>query len=404
MISKRTIEDVITWQLATVDPSSFERQMLKDIHLDHRQFAYIITGIRRCGKSTLIQQIMRSHADEAIYLNFDTPNMYGFRMEDFRILDVIIDEKKAKWLFFDEIQVVQGWEIYIRSKLEQGYHVVITGSNSTMLSRELGTRLTGRHLSYTLYPFSFQEYLGYTNQTASEETLDRYLACGGMPEYVQTQDPLILTNLISDILYRDILVRYNLHDESAMKNLFVYLMGNIGNLTSANRLTSAINVKSAATVTSYFSYLEDSFMVKFLPKFSYSYKSQLLNPKKIYSIDLGLHNVSTPSFSQDRGHKLENIVYLELLRSNHTLFYFNENQHECDFVLFHNNTPVSAIQVCEKIHHDNEGREVGGLNEAMKALGIKKGMLLTTSQEDLLYDGDREIKIIPAWKWLTSLP
>lgn len=106
------------------------------------------SGVRRCGKSTLVHQIMHKQPS-SLYLNFDTPNLYGFEMNDFRVLDVIIDERKPEWLFFDEMQVVKGWEIYVRSKLEQGYYVVVTGSNSSMLSRELGTRLTGRHLGYS---------------------------------------------------------------------------------------------------------------------------------------------------------------------------------------------------------------------------------------------------------------
>ena len=150
-----------------------------------------IPGVRRCGKSTLVHQIMHKQPS-SLYLNFDTPNLYGFEMNDFRVLDVIIDERKPEWLFFDEMQVVKGWEIYVRSKLEQGYYVVVTGSNSSMLSRELGTRLTGRHLDYTLYPFSYSEYLGFTQTKASADTLKEYLRIGGMPEYVKTGDPRVI--------------------------------------------------------------------------------------------------------------------------------------------------------------------------------------------------------------------
>lgn len=402
MISKSILKDVIEWQLNAIQASSYSRRLLSEMSFDNTKFANIITGIRRCGKSTLVQQIMKQHSAAALYLNFDTPNLYGFEINDFRVLDAIIEEWKPVWLFFDEIQVVQGWEVYVRSKLEQGYRVVITGSNSTMLSRELGTRLTGRHLSYTLYPFSYMEYIGFTQQTASATSLEKYLNCGGFPEYVQDDNPKILEDLTNDILYRDILVRYNLHDEQALKNLYAYLMGNIGNLTSANRLTNAIGVKSAATVGGYFSYLENSYLIKFLPKFSFSYKSQLLNPRKVYSIDLGLHRVSTPSFSQDTGHKLENEVYLELLRKGYELFYFSENQHECDFVLCKNNAPSAVIQVCESLNHENEQREVDGLVEAMKYFKFSKGTILTLDQEDLIFSGDREIRVVPLWKCLSA--
>ena len=388
------------WQLEATKEPTYQRAILGNLNMKTPNFAYVISGIRRCGKSTLVHQIMRQHPS-SLYLNFDTPSLYGFEMNDFRVLDAVIDERKPEWLFFDEMQVVQGWEVYVRSKLEQGYHVVVTGSNSSMLSRELGTRLTGRHLDYTLYPFSYSEYLGFTQAEPSADTMRAYLRTGGMPEYVKTGEPRVITDLISDILYRDILVRYNLRDEQALKNLFAYLMGNIGNLVSANKLTSAIGVKSSATVGDYFTFLENSFLVKFVSKFSYSYKSQLLNPKKVYCIDLGLHTVSTPSFSQDTGHRLENEICLELLRNGYELYYFSESQHECDFVLCRNNDPEAVVQVCESLTHENERREVSGLVAAMDALHLDRGLILTLDQDDLLYNGNHEIRVMPVWKWLT---
>lgn len=401
MISKSTLEEVIIWQLEASKKSTYQRAILSELDLNTPNFAYVISGIRRCGKSTLVHQIMQQHPS-SLYLNFDTPSLYGFEMNDFRVLDTLVDERRPEWLFFDEMQVVQGWEVYVRSKLEQGYRVVVTGSNSSMLSRELGTRLTGRHLSYTLYPFSYSEYLGFRQAKPSADTMREYLRTGGMPEYVKTGEPRIISDLISDILYRDILVRYNLRDEQALKNLFVYLMGNIGNLVSANKLTSVIGVKSSATVGDYFTYLENSFLVKFVSKYSYSYKSQMLNPKKVYSIDLGLHAVSTPSFSQDTGHRLENEVCLELIRKGYELYYFSESQHECDFVLCRNNAPEAVVQVCESLTHENEHREVSGLVAAMEHLHLDQGLILTLDQNDLMYNGNREIRVLPVWEWLTS--
>ena len=400
MVKKSTLEEVIIWQLGVVNAPSYTRDLLSEIKNVNTKFANIITGIRRCGKSTLVQQLMRRCSDESLYVNFDTPNLFDFQIEDFRVLDEVIEERKAKWLFFDEIQLVKGWEVYVRSKLEQGFNVMVTGSNSTMLSKELGTRLTGRHIDYALYPFSYTEFLGFTKQTASVETMEKYLDCGGFPEYVQSGDARILTDLISDILYRDILVRYNIKDESAMKSLFVFLMGNIGNLTSANKLVNAIGVKSSATVAAYFSYLENSYLVRFMPKFSYSYKTQMLNPKKVYSIDLGLHKVSSPSFLQDRGHKLENEVYLELLRKGYELYYYSENGHECDFVACKNNAPEMLLQVCERLNHENEKREVAGLLEAMNNLHVEQGVVVTLDQEDLMYVDGRKLRVVPVWKWL----
>ncbi len=400
MISKSAINEVIARQLATTNRPTYKRKILDEINFNIKNFAYIVSGIRRCGKSTLVQQILSQQPEKSLYINFDTPSLFGFQMNDFRTLDSIIEEKKTEWLFFDEIQVVEGWEIYIRSKLEQDFHVVVTGSNSSMLSRELGTRLTGRHISHTLYPFSYNEFIGYTKQKSGADTMLQYLESGGFPEYINSKAPRIITELINDILYRDILVRYNLRDDKAIKNLFVYLMGNIGNLTSANKLTYMIGVKSASTISDYLSYLENSYLISLLSKFTYSYKKQLINPKKIYSIDLGLHSLSTPSFSQDTGRKLENEVYLELKRKELELFYFNENHHECDFILCKQNKPIDAVQVCEKITAENEEREVAGLLEALDYLNLEKGTIITLDQDDIIFQKKKEIRIIPVWKWL----
>ena len=345
---------------------------------------------------------MARYPDDALLLNFDVPRLYGFQMDDFRRLDAIIADKGCKHLFFDEIQVVDGWELYINQKLQEGYQVVITGSNASLLSRELGTHLTGRHVDSVLYPFSYTEYCGIQGVEPSTHNFNDYLTTGGFPAYIRWQDERLLNELANDILYRDILVRYNIRDEKPIKNLLLFVIANIGNRVSATRLVDAIGVKTGNTVMDYLAYLENTYIIQLVSKFSYSYRAQLINPKKMYSIDTGLHSVLSPSASQDKGHKLENAVYSALKRQGYEVYYFEEERKECDFVLCHHNHPEAVVQVCLELNSDNEARELGGLKQAMSSFGFTEGLILTDHQEDEIHQDGHTVHIVPAWKWLTK--
>ena len=378
MIYKNDLEDVIQMQQVQVKhDESFPREALQTIPTHQSPVATIITGVRRCGKSTLVEQLMARHQDDSLLLNFDVPRLYGFQMDDFRRLDTIIAERGCRHLFFDEIQVVQGWELYINQKLQEGFQVVITGSNASLLSRELGTHLTGRHVDSVLYPFSYTEYCGIRGVATSAETFNDYLTTGGFPAYIRWQDERLFNELANDILYRDILVRYNIRDEKPIKNLLLFVIANIGNRKSATRLVDIIGVKTTNTVVDYLTYLENSYLIQLVPKFSYSYRAQLISPKKMYCIDTGLHNALSPSSSQDRGHKLENAVYLALMRQGYEVFYFEEGRKECDFVLCRHNHTEAVVQVCFELNSDNEVRELGGLTQAMNYFNLTRGLILT---------------------------
>ena len=381
---------------------TFPRQLLGNIDLQHPQYADIITGIRRCGKSTLVEQLMQRYAEDSFYLNFDTPALFGFTIEDFRTLDDVIKQSGAHYLFFVEIQVVTGWEPYVRSRIDAHNKVVVTGSNASMLSRELGTRMTGRHISHRLMPFSYSEFIGYKKLQAGEESLNQYMRLGGFPAYLQTERKELLSDLAVDVLYRDILVRYGLRDEQSLKNLMTFLMGNVGNLITGNKLTQTIRVKSAKTVLDYMAYMENAYLLFSVPRFSFSYRSQLVNPKKVYCVDLGLQAILSPSFSADSGHRLENLVFIELYRQGCEIYYYSNNGHECDFVVCRNQKPEMLIQVCEEVMTDNQDREYGGIVAAMKELQVDKGVILTMNQSDWANVNGLSIVTMPVWKWITE--
>jgi len=362
--------------------------------------ALIISGVRRCGKSTLLLQIMEKMVPEKLlYLNFEMPRLYNFNLSDFTRLDNIIAKKGAKMLFFDEIQYVEAWEIYARQKLDEGFRVIITGSNASLMSKELGTRLTGRHISQELFPFSFSEFLQFNKLEASAENLEKYLTTGGFPEYLKTGYEEQLSTLFDDILFRDIVARYGIKDIKSLQRLAVYLYSNIGNRVTATKLKQVLSVGATSTVLSWFSHLEFSYLIFFLPMFSHSTKAQLINPRKVYAIDTGMLDIVSNNPTDDKGHKLENVVYLHLRRKYKELYYFDDKG-ECDFIAMKNGMVKELIQVSYRLTPDNLDREVNGLKKAMQFFNINKGQIVTLKDKDSITEKEGVIEIIPAYEYL----
>src|SRR4030042_164804 len=198
--------------------------------------ALIITGIRRCGKSTLLYQLMDELFPDAFYMNFDDNRLYGFDNSDFQRLDEVIDESGSRVLLFDEIQEVSGWERYVRQKLDEDFKVIITGSNASLLSRELGTKLTGRHLNTEIFPFSYEEFLRATKMKSGEGSVIRFMEKGGFPEYLNTGKDDVLSELFDDILIRDIVIRYGIRDIKGLQRLALWLISNTGNAVTGSKL------------------------------------------------------------------------------------------------------------------------------------------------------------------------
>lgn len=399
MIKQSDLKRVIDEQQERLSQKEggLKRNLLMQLPHNLINHALIVTGIRRCGKSTILHQLILEQNEAAFFLNFDSPKLYNFELSDFELLDELIQDTGQRILYFDEIQVVNGWEMYVRQKLDEGFRVVVTGSNASLLSKELGTKLTGRHVSKELFPFSYREYCTFHSYSTNEISLSKYLLEGGFPEYNKTDNVDILAALVDDILYRDIAVRHNIRDVKSLKRLLVFLASNVGNLVTATKLTQTIGIKSSATILDYFSFFEQSYLIQLMPKFSYSYKVQLVNPRKIYFIDNGLLGALTASFNKDLGRKLENFVYWELCRQQKELYYFNENGLECDFVVCKNNTPELLIQVCYELNNENETREQKALLEAMNFFKLEKGIIITFNQQDVIQIDTRRIEVIPAY-------
>jgi predicted AAA+ superfamily ATPase len=401
MVQQSVIQQVLDAQRQKIQrqSSGLERNILSTLP-DIRTHALIVSGIRRCGKSTLLLQLLKRDKQNTLYLNFEDPRLIGFELPDFQLLDNIIANSKCDILFFDEIQVVQNWELYVRQKLDEGFKIVITGSNASLLSCELGTKLTGRHITKELFPFSYREFLSFKSLQADIHSLQKYMDTGGFPEYVKTRNTDILDTLFQDILNRDIVVRYGIRDVRALKRLAVYLVSNVSNLVTANKLQQPLGIKTN-TILEYFSYLEDSYLVNFMPKFSYSLKIQSINPRKIYIIDPGIIKIASNSFTKNLGHSLENMIYWYLRQSRKEIFYFNENGHECDFIVTEKGKIDRLIQVCYELTPENREREQRGLQEAMDFFHTDRGLIVTYNQKDAYMQNGKQIKILPVYEYLS---
>lgn len=395
MLSQELISEVLTHQNEAwlKRNTGIVREKLTAIKMQ-QGFANIITGVRRCGKSTLMHQMLENLMGNSLFINFEDPRLTGFEMDDFRRLDKEITKRNIQNLFLDEIQMLENWELYVRQKLDENYTIVVTGSNASLLSKELGTKLTGRHLSYELFPFSYSEYLLLEEKNKSLETFSAYLGDGGFPDFIKTKNPAVLHHLLDDILMRDIAVRFGIRDSQSLRKLAVYLLSNIGKLISAGKLTQLFGIKAPSTILEYLSYLEDAYLLQLIPKFSYSLKVQLRNPKKVYAIDLGLQTHNSVSFSKDKGRKLENLVFLHYRRLGKEIYYYHEKV-ECDFVIFNNGKIEEVVQVCYDVNEENLKREINGLTSAMDFFGLREGKIITFNQNENYQIDGKNIDIIP---------
>lgn len=400
MIQKEYLQEVVRQQMETL--TKRDAGMLRDgldALPDVEDFALIVSGIRRCGKSTLLYQLLKKRHTAALYVNFDDPRLYDFELSDFQKLDVLIKEAGNIVLMFDEIQVIKGWERYVRQKLDEKFKVFVTGSHASLLSSELGTSLTGRHITKELFPFSYDEFCRFTGSNSDEASVLEYMRCGGFPEFLKSGAEDILLQLLDDILVRDIAVRYGIKDARGLKRLSVYLLSNIGNLTSANKLREPSGISSTTTVLEYLSHLEQCYLINLVPLFDASLKKQSVNPKKIYAIDMGLVRANVSMLKEDQGHKLENMVY-NSLRLRYKEIYYHKGMGECDFIVLEKGQISQAIQVCFNLNPDNRERELSGLVDALRKYHLTEGTLVTLSQEDQFNVDGFIVRVVPSFKFL----
>ncbi|MBF8262343.1 MAG: hypothetical protein HW387_8 [Parachlamydiales bacterium] len=378
----------------------------------------IITGIRRSGKSTIQRSLQQGLIKSDYYFNFDDERLVHFKLQDFQVLLEIFIELfgKQSVFYFDEIQNIKGWEQFIRRLYEKGNKIFITGSNAKLLSKELGTHLTGRYIQFEVYPLSFNEIIRHeypdvlTKKAFSTDDIGNllryfadYLQHGGIPEYFKFRKPEYLKDLYEGILYRDIVVRYKIANEKPLRELMYYFASNIGKEFSYTKLGETVGLSSPHTISNYCSYLEKCYLCFFLSRYSHSLKKQIQYNKKCYMIDQALIRAIGFRVSEDKGRLLENIVFIHLKRQSNEI-YFHKDRNECDFIIRKNNRIIQAIQVATNLSDEKtKDREIEGLIEAMEAYDLKEGFIITENEQRSLELNGFKIKIIPIWKWLLDL-
>ena len=427
MINKNILKQIILEQneyFSHKNKQEIERDKLKEIEkfikLNH---VIIISGIRRCGKSVFLKQIKEKYYPKSTcyYFNFEDERLINFQIEDFNLLYELFIEifGEEKTFFFDEIQNITGWERFVRRMQDQGSKFFITGSNASLLSQELGTKLTGRHINIELFPFSFHEFLKWegrrfkTNDlliTKERAQLNKlwqiYFKQGGFPEFLKNPEHEILEEVYRDILYKDIAVRYGITDIKTLKELFLYLVTNFSNLFSYNKLKNIFSLGSVNTIKSYINYFENSFLIFTLNAFDYSLKKQIINAKKNYIIDNGLARALRFSFIENEGAFLENLIFLELKRKNEEIYYYKtKNNYEIDFITKDKNKIKDIIQVSYVFkNQDTIKREERALIDAMEELNLNQSYLINEEENKEKKIGKKKIIYIKTLDWMLRAP
>ncbi len=378
----------------------------------------VITGIRRAGKSILAHLLFKDK--KYAYINFDDERLFGIKTQELnKILEAFYQlYGEVRYIILDEPQNVIGWELFV-NRLQKNKKVIITGSNAKLLSKELATHLTGRYIDVTLYPFSFREFLVYkkykpdlylTSSIAqTKRFLSEYMEIGGLPESVMVGRRYVL-KLYEDIINKDIISRYRIKYVRTLKELTKYLVSNFSSEFTYHKLKKFFDIKSVHTIKNYIDFLEISYLIFKLERFSYKLKEQVLAPKKIYVVDPGIANVGF-RFSKDYGRLMENVVAIELMRQKalnplYEIYYWKDyQQHEVDFVIKQNLQVKGLIQVCYNLEdYITRERETNSLVRASKELRCKNLLIITDEYESEEIINKKRIMFIPLWKWLLEIP
>lgn len=380
----------------------------------------LITGPRRAGKSVMAMQLLENQ--NFAYLNFDDDLLLKNFNEDAVIQSLNEVYPDYKYLLLDEIQNLHEWELWVNKLYRRGVNLIITGSNSKLLSNEMASTLTGRYIQLTVLPFSFSETIRFNKLTESlreyntpAETgrilslLHTYLFNGGFPEI--NLNPGILRNYLSSlfdsILLKDVLKRFMIRQTHQFYDLSSYLLSNYTNLFSYNQIKEALDLNSVATVQKFIGYLQEPYLFQHLTRYDQKMKNHKKALQKIYVIDNGFVQSRSFELTPNFGKLLENMIFVELLRHDYKpdldIFYYRtRNDREIDFLLRKGHQINQLIQVCYDISHPKTmKREIDALVEAASELKCENLWLITWDKEEQIEVSKHIIRIIPAYKWLT---
>lgn len=412
-----TLRDAILLQKRELELRKKETYVPRDLDLpgEESRLIKVVIGPRRAGKSFFtIHWLMDK--EPFGYVNFDDEQLTGGHVMSEICPAIESVYGTVSTLFLDEVQNLPGWELFVNRLSRQGYNLYITGSNAHLLSKELATHLTGRHIVTTLLPFSYREYIRLKGKDLTEgeyrEHLDLYSETGGYPEPLVTNIDRkeYLSRLFDAIIYKDIIRRYNVRAPQGLGDLATYLCSNSASEYSVHRLTEVTGCKSDQTVKKYLHYLEEAFLFFSVPRFSFKVREQLSSHKKIYCIDNGFIPAKGFRVSGDKGKLYENLVAIALkhqeFQDNLRVFYWkNAQAEEVDFVIQRERQVSELIQVCVDAHSPaTRQREMRALVKAGRDLKCDRLLLLTRDEEgedEIEWFGMKGVvRIMPLWKWL----
>lgn len=385
------------------------------------KLAQVVIGVRRSGKSTLCFNALRKAGVHYAYANFDDERLDQLETTD---LDNILQTLykiygKFDYLFLDEIQNIEGWPLFVNRLLRQKLHILITGSNAKLLSSELASHLTGRHHKIELFPFSFKDWctikevdfrrLTTKNKGLISKAYNEYFHQGGFPELISGEEKPkeYISTLIDNIITQDIKKRYNIRSIDAMKRLSHHILNETPTLIAKDTLQKTIGIKSDKTLGNYLLYLNQTYLISILNKYS-SKSRERTRGEKAYAIDVALMDKRENAFSGDNlGWRLETIVYLELLRrkaqSGNDIYYFQNRSAEADFVVCDGNKTQSIYQVSYDISNPKtRKREIRGCIAAAQATQCNNILLITDHESEIIEENGYTIQVIPVWEWLVS--
>lgn len=417
--SEELVKIIDFWQKNARSGELHKREIIEKMNLKGKEIVDII-GPRRSGKSSVLKLIIRKleQGGNFLYINFEDPFFIANNKPE--IIEEMISvfreyfNPNLKYIFLDEIQAITQWEKAVRKLRDaEELKIFITGSSSKLLSGEMSTLLTGRHLSYRVFPLSFKEFCSFRGIKIENKkdaiiqerrllkSFNEYARIGGFPEVALGGGQELLKSYFLDILQKDVLKRHEIRDRGALEKMAVFLLSSSAKIISLESLKKGFGLSFSA-VSSYIAYLKDAFLVFELPRFFYSFKKQSRALKKIYSIDTGLAGAVSFRFSEDKGRMLENIVFLALADGENEIYYYkNSDNSEVDFLIKEKNKIKELIQVAWSLKDPaTRKREIRALLSAMGDLGLKEGRILTYNEEEIIKENGKIILVQPAYKRL----
>ena len=384
------------------------------------KLAQVVIGVRRSGKSTLCFNALKKAGVHYAYVNFDDERLEELERQD---LDNVLQTLykiygKFDYLFLDEIQNIDGWPLFVNRLLRQRIHIIITGSNAKLLSTELATHLTGRHHKIELFPFSFKDWCSikdveYTRLTTKNKGLlskayEEYFRQGGFPELISGEEnpKEYISTLIDNIISQDIKKRYKIRNIDALKRLAHHILNETPTLIVKDTLQNIIGIKSERTLGNYLMYLNQTYLISTISKYSSRSRERARNEKS-YAIDVAFMDKRENAFSgENLGWRLETIVYLELLRrkagTENDIYYYQGRSAEADFVVCDGNKTLAVYQVSYDISNGKtRKREIKGCIAGAKATKCDNLFLITDHESEVIEEDGYTIQVIPIWEWLT---